>query len=252
MLPVLRQVAVPEPQLPAQMTVAELKNQLAIITEAMHEVMVEGTDYGKIPGVDKPTLLKPGAEKLCVLFQFGGRPKVVRRTYDGAHLTVDAEYELFHIPSGRTVGVGVGSCSTKEAKYAWRKSGRACPSCGSAAISRSKYPVPQGAKENGWYCRNCKAQYPYKDPQITEQQTGRSANPDLADQWNTLTKMAKKRAKIDVTLDATGASAIFTQDVENFSHETPEDLVDSFQTEEEKKATTARRKPKATALLPQG
>jgi hypothetical protein len=40
-------------------------------------------------------------------------------------------------------------------------------------------------------------------------------NPDIADQYNTVLKMAKKRAHVDAILTATGASDIFTQDVED-------------------------------------
>ncbi|WDU83904.1 hypothetical protein [Caloramator sp. Dgby_cultured_2] len=32
--------------------------------------MKEGEDYGKIPGSPKPSLFKPGAEKLCNLYGF--------------------------------------------------------------------------------------------------------------------------------------------------------------------------------------
>jgi hypothetical protein len=47
----------------------ELVARLDVIREAMHDAMREGVDYGVIPGTGKPTLLKPGAEKLGVLFQ---------------------------------------------------------------------------------------------------------------------------------------------------------------------------------------
>jgi hypothetical protein len=40
-------------------------------------------------------------------------------------------------------------------------------------------------------------------------------NPDLADQWNTVIKMACKRALVAGALNATGASDVFTQDVED-------------------------------------
>lgn len=44
----------------------------------------------------------------------------------------------------------------------------------------------------------------------------RVENPDIADTWNTVLKMAKKRALVDATLTATGCSDMFTQDVEDF------------------------------------
>lgn len=45
----------------------------------------------------------------------------------------------------------------------------------------------------------------------------RVENPDIADVYNTVLKMAKKRALVDATLTATGCSSMFTQDVEDFS-----------------------------------
>lgn len=44
----------------------------------------------------------------------------------------------------------------------------------------------------------------------------RTENPDIADTYNTVLKMAKKRALVDATLTATGCSDMFTQDVEDF------------------------------------
>lgn len=42
-------------------------------------------------------------------------------------------------------------------------------------------------------------------------------NADIADTYNTVLKMAKKRALVDATLTATGCSDMFTQDVEDFA-----------------------------------
>ena len=38
------------------------------VVEFVKQLMKENIDYGKIPGIDKPTLLKPGAEKLVTFF----------------------------------------------------------------------------------------------------------------------------------------------------------------------------------------
>ena len=42
----------------------------------------------------------------------------------------------------------------------------------------------------------------------------RQENPDIADTWNTVRKMAEKRAKVAATLNALGASDIFGQDLD--------------------------------------
>ncbi len=44
---------------------ADMKQKLNLTKEFFREVMVEGVDYGIIPGTDKPSLLRAGAEGLC-------------------------------------------------------------------------------------------------------------------------------------------------------------------------------------------
>jgi len=46
---------------------------------------------------------------------------------------------------------------------------------------------------------------------------GKVENPDIADTYNTVLKMAKKRAYVDGILSATAASDIFTQDLEDIA-----------------------------------
>lgn len=79
--------------------------------------MSEGVDYGVIPGTKKPTLLKPGAEKLCRLF--GLRP-----TFDIINSVVDFDKPLFHYHyrcalyrGGELVATGDGCCNSCETKY---------------------------------------------------------------------------------------------------------------------------------------
>jgi hypothetical protein len=47
----------------------ELVERLDVIRDTMRTAMQADVDYGVIPGTNKPALLKPGAEKLGVLFQ---------------------------------------------------------------------------------------------------------------------------------------------------------------------------------------
>ena len=56
----------------------------------MAGAMVKGEDYGVIPGTgSKPTLLKPGAEKLCVLFKLSTKIETTMRDLGRGH----REYE---------------------------------------------------------------------------------------------------------------------------------------------------------------
>lgn len=208
------------PSVTAQVSAAELGQRLQVITEAMDNEMVVGTDYGVIPGTDKPALFKPGAEKLSVLFELNIQVRNLKTWGPGDHLTVESLATVFHVPSGAQLGSGEGLCSTREKKYGKRRQDRLCPECGEHHLKRSKYPPrdePEAAP--GWYCfekvGGCGTNFPHADPRIIDQVIGDVENPDMPDTWNTVVKMAAKRAKVDAVLAVTGASALFTQDVED-------------------------------------
>jgi hypothetical protein len=151
-----------------ELTVTELLAQAEKIKQAMTRAMEEGIHFGTIPGTPKPTLLKAGAEKLCLLFRMDPQYES-HETIDGEHLTVKSKCTLWHIPSGQRLGSGEGLATTRESKYAYRKG-------------------PEGA---------------------------RRANPDIFSQWNTILKMANKRALVASVLNVTAASDVMTQDLED-------------------------------------
>lgn len=224
------------------LSIADLKAQVNLIQQVMREVMQSGEHFGVIPGTfktcekcegkgktgtpakdcpdcegkgkkGKPTLLKPGAEKLCLVFRMDPQYEV-EQTYDGQHLTVFSKCTLYHITSGARLGSGCGSCSTKESKYAYRNANRKCPLCGKETIFKSK-------DGSGWYCwvkkNGCGAKFAETSPDgmsIESQTVGRIANEDIADQYNTVLKMSNKRSLVAAVLSVTAASDIFTQDLE--------------------------------------
>lgn len=217
-----------------EITPDDVVAQHAKIEQVMQAVMKDGMHYGKVPGVSKPTLLKPGAEVLAVTFRLAPSYESQRTYHDGGHLTVVSKVTLTHIPTGLVLGEGEGLCTTYEKKYAYRGEGRTCPSCGAAAIKKSKYPPREGdypgaskSDAPGWFCfaklGGCGVNFAATDPAITEQETGKVPNPDLPDSWNTVLKMANKRGLVAAVLNVTGASDVFTQDVEDLgSHADPD------------------------------
>lgn len=208
-------IATREPQALAyrhELTVEELASQVQKIHTVMAKLMKTDTHYGVIPGTKKPTLYKPGAELLNMLFRLDPQ-YAIEESREGDHLTVRSTCTLFHIPTGMRLGSGMGSCSTREAKYAYRRAGRKCPSCGKEdTIIKGKADYG-----GGWLCfakrGGCGAKYRDGDAAIEGQQTEeRVANPDLPDAYNTVLKMANKRSLVAAVLNVTAASEIFTQD----------------------------------------
>lgn len=200
------------------MTAQQVLGQLSVIQQVMTLAMKDGEHYGKIPGCgDKPTLLKPGAEKLCLTFRLAPKYIVVENNFEKGHREYRVQCSLMGILTNSFVGEGVGICSTMEAKYRYRgKSGRTCPECGKQAIIKGKAEYG-----GGWVCfkkkDGCGAKFKDGDRAIEDQSDERQENPDLADTYNTVLKMAKKRALVDAVLTATAASDIFTQDLEEIA-----------------------------------
>jgi len=206
-----------------ELTIEDMLAQVQKVQQVMAKVMKEGEHYGVIPGTSsKPSLLKPGAEKLCMLFRLDPQ-YAARETVDGKHLTIESTCTLYHIPTGERWGSGMGSCSTKESKYAYRQGKRLCPKCDKDTIIKGKAEYG-----GGWLCfakkGGCGAKWPNGAVEIEGQSTERVANEDLADQYNTVLKMANKRALVAAVLNVTAASDIFTQDLEDLPRDEPRPL----------------------------
>ncbi|NGM17740.1 hypothetical protein GMI70_07010 [Eggerthellaceae bacterium zg-893] len=160
----------------------EVRAQVNQIQHLMKEVLINGEHYGTVPGCGKkPTLLQPGAEKIAYMFHLVPAYDVERMDLGGGHREYEVTCTLTQRDTGEVVGGGMGTCSTMESKYRYRKD--------------------------------------YRSGQRTE-------NPDIADTWNTVMKMAKKRAFVDAVKSTTAASDIFTQDIEDlpqaFAEQSPQ------------------------------
>lgn len=190
--------------------------QRQLIREYVRANMVDGTDYGTIPGTPKPTLLKPGAEKLVDLFRCEPSFTVVQRVEDWEKnlFHYEIKCELKGRENGFVFAQGLGSCNSREGRYRWRKAERTCPECNTPAIIKGKPEYGGGFvcfKSKG----GCGAKFKENDPAIIDQPSGRVENDDIASQVNTILKMAKKRALVDASIAVARCSDLFTQDVED-------------------------------------
>ena len=182
--------------------------------------MVEDEDFGVIPGTEKPTLYKPGAEKLCDVYGFQRLFEVTARVedWDRGLFHYEVRCDLVSMRNGLTIAQGLGNANSKEERYRWRMQSRSCPSCGKETIIKGKAEFGGGflcyAKKGG-----CGAKFTDGDTAITGQAVGRIENDEPFTLVNTLLKMAKKRALVDAVLSATRSSGIFTQDMEDLAGE---------------------------------
>lgn len=191
------------------------------IKEFATAVMETGRDYGAIPGAGKDkVLLKPGAEKLCTLFNLKPRLVILAETEDwmgadhGGEAFFSYHYKIQLYRNEEFMGEADAALNSWEEKYRWRSTNRKCPTCGAESIINGKKEYGGGficfAKKGG-----CGAKFKDGDSAITSQQTGRAPNDRIYDQINTMRKMCYKRALIAATLVAVNASDFFTQDLEN-------------------------------------
>src|SRR3984885_1209621 len=111
--------------LPAMSMEVALARRAAIV-EFTQKIMVRDRDFGEIAGTGKPTLLKPGAEKLCNFFGLEPEftPVVDEIDWTGAQHGGEAfcyvRYRCRLLRQGRTPGVGEGSCNSWESRYRYR------------------------------------------------------------------------------------------------------------------------------------
>jgi len=173
---------------------ADMETKLDLVQKFFKRVMVKDTDYGIIPGTDKPSLLKPGAEKLLALYNFSSIVKEKNEVRDlkNGYYQAQLVIQIVHRGTGIAIAEGVGEASSFESKYRYRWS--------------FESDVPDGIDKKTLLSKTFESKRTNK-----EYKKYRLENPDLIDQWNTVLKMAKKRALVDATLSATGTSGIFTQ-----------------------------------------
>lgn len=214
-------------------------------------VMVEGTDFGTIPGTDKPTLLKAGAEKLNTLFGLSSHFTITEKELDwtgSGHSGEPFFYFVYRCQLYRgdlLIAEADGSCNSMEKKYRFRwlpahEARRlgvnldAAPTAG-GRVSEFDFAVEK-AETSGKYGKPAAYWQQFRDAITTgtakrvkktirdgserdaweiDQTLYRVPNPDVADQVNTIQKMAQKRALVAATLLAVNASEFFTQDVED-------------------------------------
>lgn len=182
-----------------QRNLIEMRSKIDAVQKFVKEVMKEGLDYGVIPSTDNRTLFQPGADKLNALYGFARHitAKEENKDFKSGHYDVTIRIQLRHRDTGLVVGEGEGFCATYESKYRYRW------------VFESD--LPKGIDKDSVLSKSFTSRKSGK-----EYLKYRLENSDLFDVWNTVLKMAIKRAYVSATLAATGLSGIFQMDEEEF------------------------------------
>jgi hypothetical protein len=204
-------------------------------------------DFGVIPGSNKPSLLKPGAERLCSAFGFDPRFETITsiERWDGDEplFFYRINCRLIHIETGLEVATGIGSCNSFESKYRWRWASedsvaphleKSKLATRNATFTEFQFSVER-AETTGKYAKSDEYWQRFKDEiaagtaraGMRQTKNGQSPtweiggleyrvpNDDIFSLVNTIDKMAQKRALIAATLIGANASEFFTQDIED-------------------------------------
>ena len=100
-------------------TLETAKERVRMLQEFVQDMMVPGVDYGLIPGCQKPSLYKTGAEKLTDIFGFSKQVEVTNRLEDWEKgiFAYEIKVTLINKKTGLVEAEGIGSCNSREKKY---------------------------------------------------------------------------------------------------------------------------------------
>lgn len=225
-------------------SVEKMLQQRKLIEEIMGKAMKEGHHYGIIPGCKKPTLMQPGAQTLCNMFQLFPDYKVTRIDLnEGRHREYEITCRMVHRrptkdDSGKAsvlefeVAQGVGNCSSRESKYRFRNEAK--------EVIFTEHEVPRtywNLKKSGQETDRERAESQLRTILDGEHEgltigtkkgedgvwrivafaggEGKVENENIEDTFNTILKMAKKRAYVDATITALACNDLFTSDMED-------------------------------------
>jgi hypothetical protein len=171
---------------PPMLSVGQIKQRMQQLHDLLKFAMRKEQHYGVIPGTNKPSLWKAGAEKIATMFGLRIEIAVLEE-----RITEDEVFYRCRATarngSGDIIGTAEGVCSTSEKKYRWRE--------------------PVHPKEY--------AAYPDHRKRVTYSRSGaeiKQVRQEPGDLINTLCQMAGKRAFVQVIRTATGATDIFAAD----------------------------------------
>ncbi len=246
--------------------------------EFVSTILKKDIDYGTVPGTDKPTLKKPGAEKLGTFFGLAPKYQIVEVVNDWTGKDHNGEpFFFYHYkcqlyrPGEIFIGESFGSCNSWEKKYRYRwineleipsNIDKSCLEFRDGAISEFAFAIEK-AETSGKYGKPSSYWQQFADAIAngTAKQIKRKTkkgdemdaweiggklyavpNKDVADQVNTIDKMAQKRAFVAAILIATNASEYFTQDMEDFYESEITEVIDGTFIEKNEKKSNEQTK----------
>ncbi len=100
-------------------SVDQARERIQMLQLFVKQYLVHGEDYGLIPGCQRPSLFKPGAEKLCEIYGLSKHVEVTGRLEDWEKpfLHYEVKVTLVNKRSGHSEAEGVGNANSREKKF---------------------------------------------------------------------------------------------------------------------------------------
>lgn len=206
----------------SQADIKSMKVRYENIRKLSNELMKKDVHFGDF-GIGKSCLFKAGAEMLRVAFALQRKIEIEKTILSDGHIEILAKVNLY-TANGIYAGSGFGSCTTMESKFRFsaanlEDTGKPVPreywdlrgtdaKKAQAILGGSKYKAFKNDETGSWTI--------HKKGEKKETET-----PE--DYYNTILKMAVKRADVDAVISTLGISEFFTQDMEDFYN----DMVDT-------------------------
>lgn len=92
-------------------------NKITQFQQVIQKTLHQGHDFGIIPGTDKPTLLKPGAEKILMMMGLRSEFEIVDSTRDFEKGFFQYQVRCKLLRGNTVITEGLGACNTREKKY---------------------------------------------------------------------------------------------------------------------------------------
>lgn len=195
--------------------VQEILARRSAVSQLVAAAFKEDTHFGTIPGCgDRRVILKPGVDLAAMAFHLGDKYEFKVSDLPGGHREYETRCILFYIPTGTVIAEGIAICSSMESKYRYRgtqveSTGEVVPkaywdarNAGDHAQANKLLGGPQfvAKKIDGQWMKCSKT-------------AEKMENADPADTFNTVKKMAAKRAKAAAVISALAIADQFDHDI---------------------------------------
>lgn len=225
--------AVVPAQVDAAMSVEAAIARHNLLIKYVETMLVKDVDYGTIPGVDKPFLLKPGAEKLAAFFGLHLWGECIDRREDWDKGFFAYTFKFSAMRGTQVAATGEGACNSMESKYRWR--------------TVWDWKATDADKENAARVEE------RKDKNGKTHTVYIIENKDTWSLQNTILKMAQKRAAVGCVQIATSSSEFFAHDydyIEGEYEEPPENGANKAPSQAEQIVTRLRERAAGNTTKP--